>query len=308
MSIIKSLSVGNGDMFYIKHNTDSFTTIDCCLSDENCIAILAEIRCESAEKSITRFISTHPDDDHIRGIEYFEKVIGIYNFYCVANQATKEDETDSFNAYCKLRDSDKVFHLYDGCSRKWLNQSDNERDGSGINFLWPNTSNRLFKDELVKALNGEAFNNLSPIFTYSIKQGVEVMWMGDIETTFLENVKMEIQWPQIDILFAPHHGRDSGKVPSDILKKLNPQVIIIGEAPSQYLNYYQGYNIITQLSAGNITFDCREGWVHIYVSEPSYSVKFLHNLREINMNYGNYIGSLQLGLGYYLGSFTTKGV
>ena len=29
MSIVKSLSVGNGDMFYIKHNTENFTIIDC---------------------------------------------------------------------------------------------------------------------------------------------------------------------------------------------------------------------------------------------------------------------------------------
>ena len=27
MSIVKSISVGNGDMFYIKHGSDSFTTI-----------------------------------------------------------------------------------------------------------------------------------------------------------------------------------------------------------------------------------------------------------------------------------------
>jgi hypothetical protein len=30
MSIVKSFSVGDGDMFYIKHNSDNFTTIDCC--------------------------------------------------------------------------------------------------------------------------------------------------------------------------------------------------------------------------------------------------------------------------------------
>ena len=28
MSKVKSFSVGNGDMFYIRHNSDNFTTID----------------------------------------------------------------------------------------------------------------------------------------------------------------------------------------------------------------------------------------------------------------------------------------
>ena len=35
MSVVKSFSVGDGDMFYIDHNSDNFTTIDCCYSDEN---------------------------------------------------------------------------------------------------------------------------------------------------------------------------------------------------------------------------------------------------------------------------------
>ena len=34
MSIIKSFSAGNGDMFYINHNSDNFTTIDCCYEDD----------------------------------------------------------------------------------------------------------------------------------------------------------------------------------------------------------------------------------------------------------------------------------
>ena len=34
MSKVKSFSVGNGDMFYIRHNSDNFTTIDSCLTDD----------------------------------------------------------------------------------------------------------------------------------------------------------------------------------------------------------------------------------------------------------------------------------
>ena len=33
MSIIKSISVGNGDMFYIKHGSSNFTIIDCNMDD-----------------------------------------------------------------------------------------------------------------------------------------------------------------------------------------------------------------------------------------------------------------------------------
>ena len=81
------------------------------------------------------------------------------------------------------------------------------------------------------------------------------MWMGDIESDFLTNVSDEIVFPEVDVLFAPHHGRGSGKVPKEILEILKPQIIVIGEAPSEYLDYYNGYNTITQNSAGDIIFD-----------------------------------------------------
>ena len=70
MSKIKSLSVGNGDMFYIRHGSDNFTMIDCSLSNDNRERIVDELERERKGKPITRFISTHPDQDHIGGLAY----------------------------------------------------------------------------------------------------------------------------------------------------------------------------------------------------------------------------------------------
>ena len=82
------------------------------------------------------------------------------------------------------------------------------------------------------------------------------------------------------------------------MEKLNPQIIVIGEAPSKYLNYYPGYNTITQNSAGDIVFDCSGDKIHVYVSENNYSydTSFLSDEGLSNGAYGN-----------YLGSFTPKG-
>ena len=100
MSKIKSFSVGNGDMFYIRHNSDNFTTIDCCLADDIKDDILDEIESESSDKVIRRFISTHPDDDHIKGLVDFDNKFGILNFYRVDNDTTKKGtESDDFNRW-----------------------------------------------------------------------------------------------------------------------------------------------------------------------------------------------------------------
>ena len=133
-------------------------------------------------------------------------------------------------------------------------------------------------------------NNISLIVQYNC--GAKFLWMGDIETEFLEKVKDEIEFEQIDVVFAPHHGRDSGKIPEDILTILNPQVIVIGEAKSKDLNYYSGYNTITQNSAGDITFECINEKVHIYVGNKDYEVDFLKD--EKKNTFDNYIGSFDM--------------
>ena len=293
MSTIKSFSVGNGDMFYIEHDSDNFTIIDCSLSDDNRDAILMEIMRKGSKKGITRFISTHPDEDHIQGLKDLDDAIDILNFYCTKNEATKEDETDDFQHYRTLHDSNKAFYIERGCSRKWMNKKSDERGSSGINILWPKSDHDSYKQALKDAAEGGSPNNLSPIITYSLADGATVLWMGDLETDFMEEIKGAVSWPRVDILFAPHHGRDTGKIPDAILKKMNPKIIVIGEAPSEHLNYYSGYNTITQNSAGDIVFELADDKVHVFVSDGDYVVDFLDYEEGVSGD-GNYIGTLSV--------------
>jgi beta-lactamase superfamily II metal-dependent hydrolase len=293
MSIVKSLSVGNGDMFYIEHDTDNFTIIDCSLSDDNEKTIVNDLISKSGDKGIIRFISTHPDDDHIRGLQYLHKRMKLLNFYCVKNEATKPDETDDFKQYCALRDDPKKgFYLHKGCSRRWINKVTDERGSSGISILWPDLGNDLHQQALQDAKDGISWNNICPIIKYDREESATFLWMGDLESGFMEEIKDSVTLPKVDILFAPHHGRDSGKVPTEWLERMAPSLIIIGEAPSEFLNYYEGYSTITQNSAGDITFDCVAGKVRIYVSDWSYSVDFLED-DDQDFTHGNYIGTLR---------------
>lgn len=295
MIIVKSFSVGEGDMFYIKHGSSNFTIIDCYLTDDNKVDIVNEIIEEKKGKDITRFISTHPDDDHIGGLKYLDDKIGILNFYCVKNDYNNEDSED-YKRYYNLRDdSEKAFYLYKGCKRKWMNEDDDEKKygSSAINILWPITSNVDFKEALDKAKDGEDPNNISPIIKYSLNSGVDIIWFGDLESTFTEKIQDQITLPPADIIFAPHHGRESGKLPKKWLDQIDPQIIIIGEALSKHLDYYDGYNTITQNSAGDIIFECITNKVHVYVSSDTYSVEFLKNENKSN-TYGNYLGTLNV--------------
>lgn len=299
MSIVKSFSVGNGDMFYIAHNSDNFTVIDCDLCDENAERIIKEIREKSAVKGISRFICTHPDEDHFGGLHLLDDAWPIRNFYVVKNQAVKDRDTESFRRYRQLRDDkEKAFYISKGCRRRWMNREDESRKQSGIEILWPDLENQSFKQALAACDAGESYNNTSAVVRYSIGN-TSVMWLGDLETDFMNEIVDSIELKKTTIVFAAHHGRDSGKIPNSWLEILDPQIIVIGEAPSRHLNYYTGYKTITQNSAGDITMDCEGDWIHFYVDNPNCRAPTsLVNLRRDA--YSNYLGSLEVETEYSL--------
>ena len=80
---------------------------------------------------------------------------------------------------------------------------------------------------------------------------------------------------------------------------MSPKVVVVGEAPSEDLNYYCGYSTITQNRAGDIEFDCSAGNVDVRVSSPTYSTGFLRNDNKPNRQTVNGVNLR------YIGSFDT---
>jgi beta-lactamase superfamily II metal-dependent hydrolase len=300
MSTVKSYSVGDGDMFYIRHNSDNFTIIDCDLSDENSDEIVSNINQAKAGKGILRFICTHPDEDHFGGLHLLDNALSLLNFYVVKNQATKDIDTESFIRYCELRDSNKAFYISKGCSRKWMNVSDGVRQTSGIGILWPDVQNPHFQEALASCDAGESYNNTSAVVRYAVQGGASFLWLGDLETQFMEAIVEDIELKKTTIVFASHHGRETGKIPDAWLAKLDPQIIVIGEAPSRHLHYYTGYQTITQNSAGDITMACEGDKVHFYVSEGDYYNDALVDEGRADIAGATYVGSLTIETEYTL--------
>lgn len=194
MSEIKSLSVDNGDMFYINHNTDNFSMIDCNITDERKSEILDEVKNLAGKKGVVRFISTHPDQDHIQGIEYLDELGLIKNFYYVDNNVSKSTETESFKKYKDLKESSCAYKIYKGCKRKWMNVSDGERGSAGISVLWPDVNNETFRDALRDAESSDKPNNISPAIVYSLDEGVRALGLVTWRMTTWRRSKMTLRF------------------------------------------------------------------------------------------------------------------
>ena len=57
--------------------------IDCNIADDRKSEILDEVKNLAEKKDIVRFISTHPDQDHIQGIEYLDE-LGLIRIFIVS--------------------------------------------------------------------------------------------------------------------------------------------------------------------------------------------------------------------------------
>lgn len=212
---------------------------------------------------IFRFIITHPDMDHLDGIRDLYSEFSIGNTWDTDNNK-KLDLLSDFAGYNK---EDWKFYtdLRDGkyTGTKRLNLYDNEEAD-----FWKQDNIKILapSKELVIDANkaGGDIHDLSYVLLYTPprKNGGhwKIIFAGDSHDSswnyILTNYKEAVT--NIDILFAPHHGRDSDRN-YDFLKILNPRVTLFGNASSRHLAY-TCYNPtrITNNQAGYVIMEINE--------------------------------------------------
>lgn len=113
-----------------------------------------------------------------------------------------------------------------------------------------------------------------------------------METDMQEEFDKKVTNTHMTIVFAPHHGRKSGHIPSSLMDKLTPKLVIVGEAPSDELDYYSDYDTITQNTAGDILFETNGDYLDVFVSESGY--KKTDGMVQ-NTNHGKHDGMKYLG-------------
>ena len=239
--------------------------------------------------SIFRFILTHPDMDHMDGIKAFFDSFNPGNFWDTNNK--KEMESSSWSAsqynrsdwdfYKSLRDTKpdhdpkRLANLSGENGQYWNRGKDGNTGGDGLTILAPT-------QKLVNNANEkDDYNDCSYVLLYRTGNK-RIIFGGDSHDDTWEHIlnNWEKDVRNIDLLIAPHHGRDSGRS-YDFLDVLTPTLTFFGNARSQHLAYgawsRRDLPIITNNQANCMVVNPTTGGLDAYVTYETFAKKFNPN-------------------------------
>lgn len=324
MSRIHFLNVLEGDCNIIQHDTGRVTVIDVSnASDEKDTPQELAVRNSTARKimfsrtqvpagkkdyrqkltpdnpitylkkhsisEVWRFIVTHPDMDHLDGIRDFFDTFPVTVAWVPSNKCEKDFSGSNNGGYNK-EDWDFYLKLRE---KKHANTESKEYLHGHIYSFYEEDDITILSPtrELINAANESGdYNDASYVLLYTppCKNGRvwKILFAGDSHDSSWEHIikHHREKISNIDVLIAPHHGRDSGRN-YDFLDILTPTITLFGNANSNHLAYdsYPGTRI-TNNQAGYVIMDITEEQIAFYVKNQEFANDFRNNPQR---NWGN---------------------
>ena len=309
MATIHFLNVKQGDCSIISHNSGRVTVIDVCNAkppderNEFLDALMAQrqtgVNGNFQQKkypvnpisylrkhninSIHRYIQTHPDMDHMDGIKILFETFRPVNFWDTDNM--KEIDNSSW-AHSPYNEEDWQFYkflrypsqynttlrltLLAGATGQYYTRNDGFTGCDGLDILAPT-------QQLIDSANetDDDYNDCSYVLLYRTGNN-RIIFAGDSHDNtwahILENYQNDVA--NIDLLIAPHHGRDSGRS-YEFLNVLKPTLTFFGYARSEHLAYSawrnRGLFYITNNQANCMVVDASTTPMRLYVTHEHFA-------------------------------------
>ena len=312
MATVHFLNVKEGDCSVIQHNSKRVTVIDVCNAkppesmDSRVEMLAARILTSAVQgnfqqkenpvnpvaymsehgiSSIFRYIQTHPDMDHMDGVRVLFDEFHPVNFWDTDNEKelTSSSWTGSpysegdWKFYKNLRETNpqsnpkRLTLLSGNIGQYWNREDDGSGSGDGLYVLAPT-------QELVDGANKSGdFNDGSYVLLYRTG-GNRIVFGGDSHDKTWEHIlkNFEDDVRDVDLLIAPHHGRNSGRS-YEFLDVLRPTLTFFGNARSEHLAYgawnYRQLPHVTNNQANCMVVDASETPMKFYVTNEAYARK-----------------------------------
>lgn len=198
---IHVIDVGQGDAILIQTPSKKNILIDG--GDENADHMVKSYLRKKWVKSIDLMIATHPDSDHIGGLDNVVDAFDIKSIYMPK----------------KTSDSESYINLIKSCKNKnldiqYLNRDDylNIEDKLSLQVLSPSNIN----DE----------NNLASIVFYMKYKDNEFILTGDSEKENEQEILNTYDINDVDFLKVAHHGSNTSSSP-EFISKISPDISVI---------------------------------------------------------------------------------
>lgn len=233
---------------------------------------------------IFRFIITHPDMDHLDGIKDLYNNFGVLNTWDTNN----DKHIDLNNFFAGYNKDDWKFYTDLRDERVKIGRRLTNYDYNN-NQHWPDDYLKILCPTKLLVQSGndnKRYHDLSYVLLYTPPKAGggtwKILFAGDSEDNsweyILKNYSEEVR--NIDILFAPHHGRDSGR-DWEFLKTLTPKVTLFGNASSAHLAYDKYPEIrLTNNQAGYIIMNITKDDINIFVKHEQFAVDFANNSKR----------------------------
>ena len=214
-------------------------------------------------QSLFRYIQTHPDMDHMSGLNRLALKVPLQHFWDTDNCKSFSDADWEGSPYRK-----EDWECYQTCRASTtdptalqlyrLQTSDCCWCQDGITILSPSPA-LVDLSRTAPDTDSQKFNHLSYVLMLE-HAGVRVLLPGDASKQTWDDILADVQIPasnlKADILLAPHHGSENN-VHEEAMETIAPNdiVVSVGEGVDYDYNYYKSLAtrwLLTTKHHGNI--------------------------------------------------------
>ncbi|MGL6187079.1 MAG: ComEC/Rec2 family competence protein [Clostridium chrysemydis] len=204
---IEFINVGAGDAIYIETPSGTDILIDAG-STGNGKKVVDQLLKQEKNMDLEYVISTHPDADHIGGLQEVFKRMKVKKFYYPKD--ISYTKTKTAKAVLDLAKKEKGCKIYDAKSGMKIK--------SGGAIL-----------EFIHSSKNYSSDNEDSVMTYIDYGNLEVLLTGDAE----KGAEKAGKKYNVDVVQAPHHGSKYSSS-TDFIKKYDPEKVVVSTDGKRY--------------------------------------------------------------------------